>query len=133
MNANLGSLLVGTLIFSTSESLAVDGKLCEVYQNVYDRANKEISSAVAKGIGDNSAPRATLREMRVLNERMLQMITLEQMHFHGCNLPKKTSSKIEYITPAINCETARLKGKSGALECESSKWESVFEGIEHFK
>jgi len=39
MNANLGSLLVGTLIFSTSESLAVDEKLCEVYQNVYDRAN----------------------------------------------------------------------------------------------
>ena len=37
--------------------------LCEIYANVYDDSNKELSFLHAQGFSDDSAPRATYREL----------------------------------------------------------------------
>lgn len=86
------------------------------------------------GIGDDSAPRETYRQLQLLNERILQLITLQQMNVHGCDIPKKASSEIEYLFPAMKCRGILIEGGSEySPECDSSKWKSSFENAEHFK
>ena len=107
-----------------------DEKLCEVYAGEYDGANREMARIVAEGILDNSAPRETARQLELLNERLLQLITMQQMEFHGCDLPKIPSGSAGYFISALNCKT---KGEIGSPECDTGKWKSTLGHLEHFQ
>lgn len=107
--------------------------LCEVYENVYENANKSIASIDVKGIADNSAPRESNRQLKMLNERILQLIVIQQMQAHGCKVPKAISTGAGYMTDAVKCRTEQLKGNVSAPECDQTKWNSSFDDLEHFQ
>ena len=67
-------------------------RLCEVYGNLYDGANQKLAAIDAEGTGDDSAPRETNRQTRMLNRRIFQLVLIFQMQAHDCDIPKLPGS-----------------------------------------
>gem|GEM_PF-5080138 len=84
----------------------------------------EISLAnnMADGIGDNSAPRASLRAQEDANSLSRAALTLELMKANQCQLPKRAPSAITYLTLALNCATARRTKGADTEECKTANW-----------
>lgn len=112
---------------------SIQDRLCEVYSDLYEGANKELASIAVSGIGDDSAPRETNRQLKKLNERIFQLITVTQMQFHGCTVPKVPSSDIAYIIDAIECSTSRLTEGLDTPECDRSSWTNTLEDHEIYQ
>ena len=95
-------------------TLAADWKRYEL--NMADRE--------ADQIGDNSAPRATLRALEQSNDLALAAMTLQFMRDNRCQLPKRAPSAATYFGAALACSTARLKqsGTETPAECDRDKW-----------
>lgn len=119
--------------FSYASEMPLQEALCEVYNKTYRGANKAIASTEAEGLGDNSAPRESNRQLRILNERIQQLIVIQQMHAHGCTVPKVISSGIGYKIHAMECQLEIITGNANATECDKSNWISVLESLEHFQ
>lgn len=105
--------------------------LCEVYDRTYDGANKSIASIEAEGISDNSAPRESNRQLKILNERVQQLIVVQQMQAYGCKVPKATSSGVGYMIHAVECSTEQIKGNFNSITCDRSNWKSILDEVEH--
>lgn len=127
------SALIFLMHFFSFTAQSQSDKLCEVYGNTYDSSNKELSDIYNEGLSDNSAPRETNRQLRIISERILQMMILTQMQHHKCKLPKQPSGWAEYALPSIQCAVERLDMKLDSPKCDWSKWESAFKGLDHFK
>ena len=110
-----------------------NAKLCEVYSDSYEGANQNIANIEAPGHSDDSAPRETNRQLQTLNERIVQMILIQQMEAHGCKIPKMISSGVGYIIEAQECYLERLKGSFDSEECDTNNWKSILQDLEHFK
>ena len=129
---------LAAFVCTASSSLQASEKtpqevLCDVYDNFWDGANKTMASVEAEGTFDDSAPRESMRQLKVLNERILQLIVIHQMQAHGCQTPKTISSGIGYMIDAARCETERSKGNVGAPECDQANWKSILGDLEHFR
>ena len=98
---------------------------CAFYEKVYISGNKQLSSIFVEGIGDDSAPRETSRQLRALNVRMEQLIVIQQMQSIGCKLPEQISSISHYLSPALDCGNARLRGNSESPKCDRDTWVSA--------
>ena len=70
-----------------SQDTSPQQRLCEV-----DGANKELAAIGVEGIFDDSAPRETNRQTRMLNQRIFQLVLIFQMQAHDCDIPKLPSS-----------------------------------------
>lgn len=124
--------ILATFMCVVSSSLQASEKttqqaLCGVYDSVYEGANKTIASVKAGGTFDNSAPRESNRELKVLNERILQLMVIQQMQAHGCQIPKTTSSGVGYMIDALKCATERIKGNVNASECDQRNWKNILD------
>ena len=99
---------------STCEALAADWKRFEM--NMADR--------FADGVGDNSAPRATLRAIEEGNDLLKANLTLQFMRDNKCSLPKAAPSGSDYISAALECSTQRLKVGFEAAKavCDRANW-----------
>lgn len=98
---------------STCETLAADWKRFEM--NMADR--------FADGIGDNSAPRSTLRAIEDSNDLLKANITLQFMRDNKCSIPKSAPSGRPYISAALVCSTQRLKSAEAAKAvCDRANW-----------
>ena len=95
---------------------------CANFAHVYEESNKAIGAIFAGSLGDTSAPRQTNRELEIINERLQQLIVLQQMRAYGCRFPTETSGGGAYLMKAVECETAMLKGRRDAPECDRDKW-----------
>ena len=95
---------------------------CANFAHVYEESNKAIGASVARSLSDNSAPRQTNRELEIINERLQQLIVLQQMRAYGCRFPTETSGGGAYLMKALECETAMLRGRQDAPECDRDKW-----------
>ncbi|MBC6437096.1 MAG: hypothetical protein GDA52_02900 [Rhodobacteraceae bacterium] len=110
------------LIAQSAAAWGADETLCEVYANTYDGANQTMASIEAGGIFDDSAPRETMRQLQMLNERLLQLLLMQQMEYHGCDLPKIPSGAIGYMVDAMKCANERLLGNGESPECDREEW-----------
>lgn len=106
-----------------SPASAVSDDLCEKYANGFDTANKKMAQLAVDGLGDNSAPRASLNQMRRLDWRMFQLILIHQMRAQDCDIPKALSGGDPYMTEALKCANKKLERKYDAPECNMAKWE----------
>ena len=99
---------------STCEALSADWKRFEM--NMADR--------FADGIGDNSAPRATLRAIEEGNDMLKANMTLQLMRENKCTLPKTAPSGNAYLSNALDCSTQRLKVGIEAAKavCDRANW-----------
>jgi len=97
---------------------------CAVLMKTYTDASKSLASNFASSVGDNSAPRATLREMEDANTISLAKIALDLMRDYRCALPKVPPSAGPYLSQALACETAKLKAPSREAPdaCKRENW-----------
>lgn len=99
---------------STCDALAADWKRLDM--NMADR--------FANSVGDNSAPRATLRAIEEGNDLLKANMTLQFMRDNKCSLPKSPPSGGAYISAALECSTQRLKVGFEATKsvCDRANW-----------
>ena len=107
--------------------------MCEAYSDLYEGANQELASIAVSSIGDDSAPRETNRQLKKLNERIFQLITITQMQFHGCTVPKFPSSDIMYLLDALKCNNSRFTEGLDTPECDRSSWTNALEDLEIYQ
>jgi hypothetical protein len=104
-----------------SPTPAVPSK-CAMLAADYDQIEKAMASRWADQIGDNSAPRATLSEMRDANALSQAQIIITLMQANKCALPDHAPSIKKYLSAALACSTARLKSGADASECKLQDW-----------
>lgn len=91
----------------------------------WDSIEKELAERQAEGLVDNSAPRATLREMQNSNDLSRAQMILTMMQSGRCSLPDSPPRYIVYFSNALACQTARIKGTKDAPECVRSSWKKI--------
>ena len=99
---------------STCDALAADWRRFEM--NMADR--------FADRIGDNSAPRATMRAIEEGNDLLKANMTLQFMRDNKCSLPKAAPSGSSYIGAALECSTQRIKAgfEASKAVCDRANW-----------
>ena len=74
-------------------------------------------------IGDNSAPRATLRQMRKLAELQTESMLVSGMVSMHCAIPLPGEHHLAYTSQALACRTSQMTNASDARsKCDFSKW-----------
>lgn len=128
MKKILVTALFGVSAGFVSPAWAENAALCAWYERTFDFSNMEMAYVDSKiPIVDSKIPSASDMEVRILNERIKQLITLQQMTAHGCELPKKISSKSEYSDSAKRC-LADISNKRNLFpNCDRTKWKSKYE------
>jgi len=108
-----------------------DTLLCQEYERLYTEANKNLASIYVRGWGDDSAPRESSRQLEMLNERIFQLLLVEQMQSHGCSIPKKPSTFSEFLSSAFACQFSSKEDRKA--KCDSDGWSSTYDGAEIYK
>lgn len=98
--------------------------VCAGLMATYERTSQNLADSFASSVGDNSAPRATLRAMEDANEWSKAKMALDLMRDHRCPMPKSLPSAGPYISAALECRTARMKvsGTTTPEECKRENW-----------
>lgn len=98
---------------------------CSELHRQFDFIHRQIAMKDAEGVADDSAPRATMRELEMLNMRQEQLILLEFMRMRSCSAPSRVGGAVLYMLPAMNCRLARMRSDADTEEkCDMSKWEA---------
>ena len=115
------------LVFGASLPSAVyaqTGGVCAGLKANWDRIEKNLAANLAEGVGDRSAPRATNRNIEDLTSMQEASLTYEMMRANKCPLPTKPPSASTYLTPALDCATARLRSRAADTpECRREDWQ----------
>lgn len=99
--------------------------VCEGLARDWRSAEIDLAENWSTEIGDNSAPRATMRAVQDQNALLKAQIALQLMRDNKCVLPKRAPSGLTYSLDALKCQTEKLKGNYKAPECDSSKWKAL--------
>jgi hypothetical protein len=125
----------GILIAITSSTFAAPN--CAIFEKAIDATLREIATKTVEGLGDDSAPRATLRVAQINNDLVKIQINLMIMQANGCTMPKEPIRGTEYVGFAVACSAAeskalleRLKDQYAEMrslpECDTAKWARNF-------
>ena len=82
-------------------SQAGAASVCKDLVRQFDRHDRLISAERASTTTDNSVPRASLRKLEIIDNRLQQLIILQLAQSHKCKLP---TGKKTYILAALTCE-----------------------------
>ena len=99
--------------------------LCPGLAFQWDNIEKDLAEREAEGFTDNSAPRATLREMKNANDLTKAQLLFAMMQAGRCPLPDTPPNYIVYFSDALKCGTARLRGTKDAPECDRKTWKKL--------
>ncbi|HEX4695277.1 hypothetical protein [Sphingomonas sp.] len=108
-------------------SATAAGGTCAALAREYEGASMDLAANYAEGVGDNSAPRATLRAMEDANTLARAHMTLDLMRDFRCTTPKNAPDSMLYLSAALNCATDRLKGGGTTTppSCDRSTWQKM--------
>ena len=95
---------------------------CQDFEAAIEYSLKNISVARVEGIGDDSAPRATLRAIEANNQLLLIQIQLGLMNLNKCPVRKTSLSATKYVDDALACSAAMRTTESDPPACDRSKW-----------
>lgn len=97
---------------------------CATLMRQYDGASMDLAANFASSVGDNSAPRATLRQMEDANSLATAKIALDLMRDNRCPMPKSAPSMGPYVSQALACATDRMKasGSESPESCKRENW-----------
>jgi len=121
---SLKSLLAATgIAFS---GIAAGQQPCAMFEGYVDISLKNMAFEEAMGMGDNSAPRETIRLLRINNELQSINAHLALMAQHKCPPVKYTISTAPYRIQAAECRLAQLKGEDKSPACDMKNWQKKF-------
>jgi hypothetical protein len=97
---------------------------CARLNGEMEQLKKSLAMNFADGIGDNSAPRATMREAQYQSLLGRVRLTMDLMRDNRCKMPTSVPTGVEYASAAIACASARMEagGASSTASCDQSKW-----------
>lgn len=98
------------------------GLSCEQLKSQYASQDKHIALLYVRGIGDDSAHRASYRELEKVGRLLQKQILLDFMRQKKCQFPALPS--FNYGASALECMDA---GDSSHPDCDMSKWKSLGE------
>lgn len=110
------------LAIASVSSSAIAQNTCTELAKAIEHQLKKSASNYADGITDNSAPRATLRELRTSNSLALARINIELMAQNKCPPRKDPVDPMIYLSEALDCEIATQKGESNSDKCKLDGW-----------
>jgi hypothetical protein len=122
------ALIAGACVASSSQAQV---SVCEQAHRGIVGAEQSWASRQAEGSGDNSAPRATLRELQILKELQLIAIYMEILRSNSCPPLKRLPSYANWFIDALQCEVAIkgavLKGANADLPpaCDPKNWKGL--------
>lgn len=114
----LATVAVFTAQYAHASPTAVT---CSDMASTYDRLSKVIADEEMSDIGDDSAPRATLRQLKINNAYSQGAQILTIMANRKCPLPENPMTPAYYFNDALTCATQRLTDVK-APACDYSKW-----------
>lgn len=109
-------------VLITGWNIPLQALECKTFQEAIENSLKLIAVSKAESIGDNSAPRATLRALEIANELTLVTANLTLMSNQRCPLPAEPIRTGKYLLNALKCSTERLKGVADSPLCDFAKW-----------
>ena len=112
-------------LYSTSYAAAQNATLCASLMTAYEEESKSASLSWAEAAGDNSATRATLKQLEINNHLLAKQMNLTLMIQHKCPMPQQPVGVLEYPLPAMKCSTAMLSPRTSDAplpDCDTSKW-----------
>lgn len=115
--------LPSSSIAAPAAAPAAAAGVCSKLAADYDQIDKALALTFAEGVGDNSAPRETNRQIENANylSRASMMLTL--MAAHHCSMPDHAPSDARYMTPALTCATDMIKTGADAPSCKTDNWQ----------
>jgi len=105
----------------------VSAGTCSYLMKRYDNASMDMAANFASSVGDNSAPRATLRAMEDANSLSEAKMALDLMRDHRCAMPKTVPNSALYSLEAMTCASDRMKIGAGANppSCDRAQWKGI--------
>ncbi len=100
--------------------------ICTDGVTTLDQVLKNLSGLWAEGLGDDSAPRATMRAAQKTANYAQAQVVLAQMSQAKCPAYPKVIGELWYLHAAQACEKASANFKTGDTldECDKGKWTS---------
>lgn len=122
--------LVVIFVLSHVASLvdAADSVRCAKLRGEFDMADRDIARISVEAMADNSAPRETNRQLRMLRATLNKSMAVQLLIAAKCDLlPASADSSADYQASAIMCQSELLKhnyvtDKAAAL-CSMDGWE----------
>lgn len=116
-------MLLAIILAASSPQASACAKLADDYET----ASKRLALSFAESIGEKSAVRETMREAHAANVRAEASQTLELMKAHGCALPLSAPNPSGYLSPAMDCQIARMERvldpvATPITACDMSTW-----------
>ena len=92
-----------------------------------DHLSKSLAMNFAEGVGDNSAPRATMREAQYNNLLTRARMTMDLMRDNHCRMPASVPTGEQYTGAALTCHTDMLEAQLARKttlpdSCDQSRW-----------
>ena len=117
-------LTAGLLLALLARPAFAQTSPCETLSAAVEDQIKKAASTFAEGITDNSAPRATMRELQIANSLSLARINLDLMVQNKCPPRKSPVDPMVYLNDALACELALQKGDKDPAACKRDTWQS---------
>jgi hypothetical protein len=97
---------------------------CVSLSRQWQGIEQELAASYARGIADNSAPRATLRAQEETNGLLRAQMLIDMMKDNRCAVPKSPPTIAPYISAALACETDKLRSAASQLpqSCNRGNW-----------
>jgi hypothetical protein len=118
------NVVVAALIYAAASSACLaQSALCKQLDAHIQREEKDIAAEIASGMGDNSAPRETTRQLRISNSWSAIHVAMVNMQANHCPPIGRDISDTTYIVAALACATDRLAGAtSSPPSCNRTDW-----------
>lgn len=113
--------LLGSLLLLGAASAYAQPN-CGMFQQSIDESLKRIATERVGGLVDNSAPRETMRKVAISNEIGMMQLNIQLMTLNKCALPGAPLDASVYLSDALGCENALLKGEKDSPACDKKTW-----------
>lgn len=117
--------LCACLIASHAHAAPAEPPICEQLLTSIEMGKKQQALSWAQGVGDNSAPRATLRAMETVAVLERANFNLKLLELNRCRtLPAPMTEGLgEYAGQALACSTEIVKGNNSSPTCVLASWQ----------
>jgi hypothetical protein len=103
---------------------AKEPQICASLRDAIEESEKESSELQNELLLEDSAPRATVEQLKINGEYQLIGANLSLMGQYRCTPFSRAIIGIAYVAPAMQCRADRLKGATGTRpeSCDRTKW-----------
>ncbi len=117
-------LLLAAAALMATPAQAQTPPLCERINTSLDNLAKDDAAIFAEGLGDNSAPRETTRQLRELNNGIQRNTLVQVAIANRCSLARIPPGAGAFMLPAMECATQRLRQPTSTEipQCDRSTW-----------